>query len=315
MAKKTLHCLNCGKRIGNVNFCPHCGQQNTDRKISVGQMLHEFLGDYFTFDSKFFRSLLPLMIKPGHLTKEYVSGRRVSYILPVRLYVFTTLIFFFVLALNTKLDEKNLGGTPAAGISPSDSLKSTLTRYRDIIPEEVQDAIVLDIDTSFVLTPKDSKGPKFTFGGNDPGNSRIRKYLHQKGKYLSSLGKQGTVLFVKEIINQIPKVFFILLPVFALILKLIYIRHRIFFIEHLIFTLHYHTFIFLLLIVPVLLPKWYVILSVILMIFVYLFLSMRKFYEQSFLKTFLKMQLALFLYSFSLVPALIILLLLAVVSV
>ncbi|MCH7677577.1 DUF3667 domain-containing protein, partial [candidate division KSB1 bacterium] len=40
-----------------------------------------FLGDYFTFDSRFFRSFIPLLRKPGHLTNEYNSGRRVSYIL------------------------------------------------------------------------------------------------------------------------------------------------------------------------------------------------------------------------------------------
>lgn len=57
-------------------------------------MFHDFLGHYFTFDSKFFHSIVPLVIKPGFLSREYAKGRRVSYILPLRLYIFTTFIFF-----------------------------------------------------------------------------------------------------------------------------------------------------------------------------------------------------------------------------
>ena len=103
---KTTHCLNCGAYIGETNYCHNCGQMNTDKRLTLKQLLHDFFGDYFTFDSKFFRSLFPLLVRPGHLTREYVSGRRVSYVLPLRLYIFTTFVFFFVLALNTKFDKK-----------------------------------------------------------------------------------------------------------------------------------------------------------------------------------------------------------------
>ncbi|HDL18667.1 MAG TPA: DUF3667 domain-containing protein [Bacteroidetes bacterium] len=64
--------------------------------MTVRRFLKEFIGDYFTFDAKFFRSLFPLLFKQGHLTKEYISGRRANDIYPLRLYIFTTFLFFFI---------------------------------------------------------------------------------------------------------------------------------------------------------------------------------------------------------------------------
>ena len=58
-----------------------------------------FLNDYFTFDSKIFRSIRPLFSKPGFLTLEYLSGRRVRYIPPLRLFIFSSIIFFLLLSL------------------------------------------------------------------------------------------------------------------------------------------------------------------------------------------------------------------------
>ncbi len=94
--KKTTNCLNCGEKLNDSNYCPKCGQRNTDKQISIKEFLHDFLKDYFTFDSKFFRSIFPFLFKPGLLTNEYIKGRRVNYILPLRLYLFTTFIFFLL---------------------------------------------------------------------------------------------------------------------------------------------------------------------------------------------------------------------------
>ena len=91
------NCLNCGFSLKEeYTYCPSCGQKDTSKVASVRGLIVDFLGDYFTFDSKIFKSLKPLLLNPGVLTLEYLEGKRVSYIPPLRLYIFIS-IFFFVL--------------------------------------------------------------------------------------------------------------------------------------------------------------------------------------------------------------------------
>lgn len=85
-------CLNCGTEI-TKKFCPECGQENLETRENFFHLAGHFISDYFHFDSKFFRSLIPLFTRPGFLTKEYWQGRRVYYIHPLRMFFFITIIF------------------------------------------------------------------------------------------------------------------------------------------------------------------------------------------------------------------------------
>jgi hypothetical protein len=86
------NCLNCGAEVKG-KFCSNCGQENVNTRENFLHLTGHFISDYFHFDSKFFRSLIPLFIKPGFLTKEYWEGKRVSYIHPLRLFFFVTILF------------------------------------------------------------------------------------------------------------------------------------------------------------------------------------------------------------------------------
>jgi len=93
------NCLNCNVTISKTfKFCPTCGQE-LKLDNSVVSLLTHFLNDYFTFDSKIIRSVLPLISKPAFLTIEYLKGKRVQYIAPFRLFIFLSLIFFLLLSL------------------------------------------------------------------------------------------------------------------------------------------------------------------------------------------------------------------------
>ena len=62
----------------------------------MGHFLEHALHDLTHFDSKIFRSLVPLVFKPGFLTAEYIAGRQKSYIKPITMFVLVNLIFFLV---------------------------------------------------------------------------------------------------------------------------------------------------------------------------------------------------------------------------
>lgn len=91
-------CLNCQHSLPvGDRFCGKCGQESRETGESLASFFKHFLSDYFTFDSKIGRSFLPLLSKPGFLTAEFLAGRRVRYIPPLRLYIFISIVFFLVL--------------------------------------------------------------------------------------------------------------------------------------------------------------------------------------------------------------------------
>ncbi len=91
--RKEKDCLNCGHSVED-HFCPHCGQENIELKEDAVHMVIHAIADYFHFEHKFFATIYPLLLKPGKLTTEYVTGKRVKFIHPIRLYIFISIVFF-----------------------------------------------------------------------------------------------------------------------------------------------------------------------------------------------------------------------------
>ena len=88
------HCPNCETSFDNsFKFCPNCGQANKKLSLNFKYFVSEFLSGMFNLDSKIFRTLRLLFLRPGMLTKEFIKGRRNSYIPPVRLYLIGSLIY------------------------------------------------------------------------------------------------------------------------------------------------------------------------------------------------------------------------------
>jgi hypothetical protein len=94
--RKEKICLNCqAELIGR--YCHACGQENLEPKETVWHLVQHFFNDVTHFDGKFFSTVGYLIKKPGFLSKEYMIGRRMSYLNPIRMYVFTSAIFFIIL--------------------------------------------------------------------------------------------------------------------------------------------------------------------------------------------------------------------------
>lgn len=86
-------CLNCNATVQG-RFCHICGQENVEPRESVWHLINHFFQDITHFDGKFFSTLKYLLFRPGHLSREYMMGRRSSYLNPIRMYVFTSAFFF-----------------------------------------------------------------------------------------------------------------------------------------------------------------------------------------------------------------------------
>src|SRR6202000_2557918 len=92
--RPALACRNCGAQAPS-KFCPDCGQETTLHPPTLGEFLHEFVGHYVALEG----TLWLLLCRPGWLTREYLGGRRRRYVLPLRLYLTASFVFFLVLKL------------------------------------------------------------------------------------------------------------------------------------------------------------------------------------------------------------------------
>lgn len=93
--RKSNSCYNCQTLLAqSENFCPNCGQENHSRQASTRILINDFLNDYLTFDSKLFKSVIPLVSKPGFITKEYLDGKRKQFIPPIRVFLFLSFVYF-----------------------------------------------------------------------------------------------------------------------------------------------------------------------------------------------------------------------------
>lgn len=118
LAERTeKNCLNCGTTVLG-RYCQDCGQENIEPKETVLHLVTHFVGDLFHFDGKFFSTLKYLMFRPGFLPVEYVRGRRMSYLHPIRMYVFTSFIFFVCLEakLSSNIGESKDGTTKVVSV-------------------------------------------------------------------------------------------------------------------------------------------------------------------------------------------------------
>jgi hypothetical protein len=90
-------CLNCGAVLAGP-YCHECGQHAHVHR-TLGAFFHDFLHGVFHFEGKIWRTLPLLVWRPGKLTREYIDGRRASYVSPIALFLFVTFIAFALVHL------------------------------------------------------------------------------------------------------------------------------------------------------------------------------------------------------------------------
>lgn len=316
-------CLNCGEVV-EKHFCPNCGQENIIVKEDALHMVAHAIADYFHFEHKFFGTLKPLLLKPGKLTEAYVAGKRASFINPIRLYIFISIVFFLVVFGGKKTENKKTETTKTTTNltqKEKDSLTAKnvkgLEKALKYVPIEakLKDSIVnaaKEEDKVEVNQGKKKKNWNIDWGTKDstvvayekrqlalPKEKRdgfIKHYFNKRSIEVSDPNSEEK--FFEDMLHNIPKMMFILLPMFALILKLVYLRKKKYYYEHLIYSFHVHSAIFLSILVTMLLQwmlgftgytdDWLSLLCMIYIIW-YIYRSLRTFYGSSRWLTILKM--------------------------
>ena len=107
-------CLNCGTPLIG-SHCHACGQAAHVHK-TIGAFFHDLLHGVFHFEGKIWRTLPALALQPGRMTREYIDGRRASYVSPIALFLFSVFLMFAVVS--------NIGGTFGDGVNVNVNGKS-----------------------------------------------------------------------------------------------------------------------------------------------------------------------------------------------
>ncbi|MEP2278733.1 DUF3667 domain-containing protein [Maribacter sp.] len=107
-----VDCLNCGHPLElSDKYCPNCSQANSTKKLTLLDFFEEFLANYFSYDSKLWKTLTALLLRPGKITKEYISGRRLSYTNPFRFLLSLAIIYFLIISFNNEFESFNKFGS------------------------------------------------------------------------------------------------------------------------------------------------------------------------------------------------------------
>ena len=98
LASPDTPCLNCGRALPGA-YCPQCGQKAGPLRQPVHHFVRDAFLEFFGIDGRIWPTLGALLFKPGTLTREYLAGRRQTYLRPLRVYLVSTLSFFFLLSV------------------------------------------------------------------------------------------------------------------------------------------------------------------------------------------------------------------------
>jgi Protein of unknown function (DUF3667) len=331
--RRLTHCENCGAQLTG-HYCGQCGQAAVDYRRSFRHVITDVLDSFLNWDSKFFATIALLILKPWRLTNEFLAGKRVRYVNPLRLYLLASILFFFAVnygARDLRFEPGKLGPKDRAELEAD--LKKT-----DLPPaaREELEALLRESSPSPAPSPTPSvvspspapeagkqrveygkigERPFVVFDSKAKSATPFERWIEGRAK--EKMGEHGTKmgLFISTLFSNLPYMMLCCIPLFAFVLKVLYIRRHIFYIDHLIYALHIHTFAYtgIMLIVlatiglnrviPGPVAGWTIALLWIAFV-VQIFLSIRRVYRQGWFISIFKFLFGGFVYLIVLVAAL-----------
>jgi len=331
--RRLTHCENCGAQLTG-HYCGQCGQAAVDYRRSFRHVITDVLDSFLNWDSKFFATIALLILKPWRLTNEFLVGKRVRYVNPLRLYLLASILFFFAVnygARDLRFEPGKLGpkdraeleadlkkaDLPPAAREELEALlrESSPSPAPSPTPSVVSPSPAPEAGKQRVEYGKIGERPFVVFDSKAKSATPFERWIEGRAK--EKMGEHGTKmgLFIATLFSNLPYMMLCCIPLFAFVLKLLYIRRHIFYIDHLIYALHIHTFAYTAIMLIVLatiglirmapgpIAGWIIALLWIAFV-VQIFLSIRRVYRQGWFISIFKFLFGGFVYLIVLVAAL-----------
>ena len=271
------HCENCGAQLQG-HWCAQCGQPAIEYRRSFRHVVADLLNEFLNWDSKFFATIALLVLKPWRLTNEFLAGKRVRYVNPLRLYLLASIIFFFAVNYGAKwihVDPSKLSPKDRAEIEADLKKEDLPPAAREKLEELLREpppspasSPLTNAPSAAPATLSPSPGTKAAPPQQEPSANEQKKEYGKigerpfvafdeaksttpferwiEGRAKEKMGEHGTKMgfFIAALFSNLPYMMLCCIPLFAFVLKILYIRRRIFYIDHLIYALHIHTFFY-----------------------------------------------------------------------
>jgi hypothetical protein len=239
-------CDNCGHPLHeNDHFCSHCGQDTHHTKLPFKHFFLEFLEGVIHFDTKVWLTLRQFLKSPGYVIKNFNDNKRVRYVPPLRLYIFSSVIFFLLLSGGVKDQAKSFDQIMEKdGLGDGFSVSLFFVTEVDSISasrlQTIPNITATQVDS--VLTLRQIPSTHL--------NNRIISQLVKLRRRETSAQEIGY-----HFLASISKILFLLMPLFAFFVMVINGYKKLFYAEALVFSIYMHSCYFLLMIVAVLVNK------------------------------------------------------------
>lgn len=225
-------CTNCGAVVCG-KYCSDCGQSAEYPLHSLWDFLREAAEVVTHADSRLWRTLGPLLFRPGFLSQQFLAGRRASYLSPLRLYFVLSVVFFLIASVTGPLAHRaDEASDPGQHPAPVNGLQGPGALVRELSPGGDTPAAptAADLCTIQVSTV--------------PGPNWIREQFADA--CVKSQADQGRAI-TQSYVHNLGRAMFIFLPLLAAAMQLMYWRPRRSYVSHLVLLIHNHAFVFLLL--------------------------------------------------------------------
>jgi hypothetical protein len=255
--RKDKTCLNC-RHVVEQKFCPNCGQENTDSRKTFHHLFIHFFEDLTHYENAFWKTIKNLLFKPSTLTKEYLSGKRLSYLAPVRLYIFISFITFLLIAMFPNKVSENLSK------SENDITSNLIKQEKKEEAKDSHDKNYLESKTMkqvnknyFRLKTMKEIDSIQKYGKESEKLSDFQYWVYEKAAHVTEHNTKREIIekFIESFIHNIPKILFIIMPFFAFFLWIFHSKKRWYYFDHGIFTLHYFSFLLLMFLILFIVQK------------------------------------------------------------
>ena len=193
MNTNQVKCQNCEKLYDEgFQFCPHCGQK-AHEELTLGVLFYNTICNYFSFDARFLKSVFPLLLRPGYLAKQFIKGKRLWYLHPAQMYLFFSVVFFFIFSFYIRDSRQKLDDEMQRVIASRNEKRDGMDKTKDSLAldslqfenvmkplKDNQAALGIDdrdmavIDSlSHMKVPRENIGSSFTLNGKEINEKTI----------------------------------------------------------------------------------------------------------------------------------------------
>jgi hypothetical protein len=196
-------CLNCGSPLSGT-YCASCGQKRPRTDLTLREFLDETTQELTHWEGKVPQTLKALVLKPGHLTLDFLAGRRARWLPPLRVYLICSVAFFVLKPLAESV----------SGRYSRDAVRITFSGPGGTMTAAERQAVEQGLPARIFGKERVLRAPENPRALNDAFNAGL------------------------------PKAMFILLPLFALLTKVAWRKRMPRYPAHLYVALHIHAAVF-----------------------------------------------------------------------